>query len=78
MGDITLSVTCDRWVVFSPGTPVSSTNETDRNGITEILLKVALSTINLTTISLFTCCVLLTFIHLHEHYQSLLCHLCFN
>jgi hypothetical protein len=29
-----------RW--FSPGTPVSSTNKTDRHDITEILLKVAL------------------------------------
>ena len=29
-----------RW--FSPGTPVSSNNKTDRHGITEILLKVAL------------------------------------
>ena len=34
-----------RW--FSPGTPVSSTNKTDRHDITEILMKVALSTINL-------------------------------
>ena len=33
-----------RW--FSPGTPVSSTNKTDHNYITEILLKVALNTIN--------------------------------
>ena len=33
----------DRW--FSSGTPVSSTNKTDRQNITEILLKVALSTI---------------------------------
>ena len=33
-----------RW--FSQGTPVSSTNKTDRHDITEILLKVALSTIN--------------------------------
>jgi hypothetical protein len=32
----------DRW--FSPGTPVSSTNKTDRHDITEILLKVALNT----------------------------------
>ena len=32
-----------RW--FSPGTPVSSTNKTDHHDITEILLKVALSTI---------------------------------
>jgi len=31
---------------FSPGTPVSSTNKTDRHDITEILLKVALNTIN--------------------------------
>jgi hypothetical protein len=31
---------------FSPGTPVSSTNKTDRHDIIEILLKVALSTIN--------------------------------
>jgi predicted metal-binding protein len=33
---------------FFPGSPVSSTNKTDRNVITEILLKVALSTINQT------------------------------
>ena len=33
----------DRW--FSPGPPVSSTNKTDRHDITEILLKVTLSTI---------------------------------
>jgi hypothetical protein len=30
---------------FSPGTPVSSTNKTDRHDITEILLKVVLSII---------------------------------
>ena len=35
-----------RW--FSPGPPVSSTNKTDRHDITEILLKVALSTIKQT------------------------------
>ena len=35
-----------RW--FSPGTPVSSTNKTDRNEINEILLKGALSTIKQT------------------------------
>ena len=34
-----------RW--FSSGSPVSPTNKTDRHDITEILLKVALSTINL-------------------------------
>jgi len=33
---------------FSPGTPVSSTNKTDCHDITEILLKVALNTTNLT------------------------------
>ena len=33
---------------FSPGTPVSSTNKTDRHNIAEILLKVALSTIKQT------------------------------
>jgi hypothetical protein len=31
---------------FSPGTPASSTTKTDRHDIAEILLKVALSTIN--------------------------------
>ena len=35
-----------RW--FSPGTQVSTTNKTDRNEIAEILLKVALNTINQT------------------------------
>ena len=34
-----------RW--FSPGTPVSSTNKTDRHDITERLLKMALNTITL-------------------------------
>ena len=33
-----------RW--FSPGTPVSFTNKTDHHDIAEILLKVALKTIN--------------------------------
>jgi hypothetical protein len=32
---------------FSPGTSVSSTNKTDHHEINEILLKVALNTINL-------------------------------
>jgi hypothetical protein len=35
-----------RW--FSPGTPVSSTDKTDRHYITEILLKVTLNTIKKT------------------------------
>ena len=33
---------------FSPDTPVSSTNKTDRHDTTEILLKVAINTITLT------------------------------
>ena len=37
-------LTAVQW--FSPGTPVSSTNKTDRH-ITEMLMKVVLSTINL-------------------------------
>jgi hypothetical protein len=36
---------CDRSGGFFPDTPVSSTNKTDRHDITEILLKVALSSI---------------------------------
>ena len=46
---------CDKvcqWLVavrwFSPSTPVSSTNKTDRHDIAEILLRVALNTITLT------------------------------
>ena len=34
----------DRW--FSPGTPVSYTNKTDSNDITERMVKVALNIIN--------------------------------
>jgi hypothetical protein len=35
-------------LLFSPGIPISSTNKTDRQDITEILLKVALNTIQVT------------------------------
>ena len=49
------TILCDKvcqWLAadwwFSPGTPVSSTNKTDRHDITEKLLKVAYSTITLT------------------------------
>ena len=35
---------------FSPGTSVSSTNKTDRHDITEISLKVALKTVNQTSL----------------------------
>ena len=41
----------DQW--FSPGTPIFSTNKTDRHDIAEILLKVALNTITL-TLNLFS------------------------
>ena len=50
--DTTLFDKVCQWLVtglwFSAGTPVSSTNKTDRHNITEILLKVALNTINQT------------------------------
>jgi hypothetical protein len=42
-----------RW--FSPGTPVSSTNKTDHHNIAEILLKVALNTINLNQVGVEYC-----------------------
>ena len=42
-----MSVTCGRFVVSS-GSPVSSTNKTDRHDINEVLLKVALNTIKQT------------------------------
>jgi hypothetical protein len=48
------TILCDKvcqWLAtgqwFSPGTPVSSINQTDRHDITEILLKVTLNTTNL-------------------------------
>jgi hypothetical protein len=40
---------------FSPGTPVSSTNKTDLHDITEIVLKVALNTINQTNLKWRRC-----------------------
>ena len=50
--DATLCDKVNQWLatgrLFSPGTPVSSTNKADRHHITVILLKVALNTINLT------------------------------
>jgi hypothetical protein len=49
--DTTLCDKVCQWLAtgqwFSPGTLVSSTNKTDCHDITEILLKVALNTINL-------------------------------
>ena len=50
--DTTLCDKVCQWLAtglwFSAGTPVSSTNKTDCHNITEILLKVALNTINQT------------------------------
>jgi len=46
-------LTTGRW--FSPGTPVSSTNKTDRHDIAEILLKVALNTVKQTNKHMITC-----------------------
>ena len=43
---------CDDCQWFSPGPPFSSSNETDRCNITEILLKVALNTLTLTMYNL--------------------------
>jgi hypothetical protein len=49
--DTTLSDKVCQWLStglwYSPGTPVSSTNKTDRHDIAEILLKVVLNTITL-------------------------------
>ena len=44
-GKVCQGLATGQW--FSTGTLVSSTNKADRNNITEILLKVALNTINL-------------------------------
>jgi len=48
--DTTLCDKVCQWLAaggwFSPGTPVSSINKTDRHDITEILLKSVLNTIN--------------------------------
>ena len=44
-----MSVTCGRTVFFSPGAPVSYTNKINRHDIAEILLKVVLNTMTLST-----------------------------
>jgi hypothetical protein len=46
MDIISSKLVADWW--FSPGTPLSSANETDHHNVTEILLKVVLNTITLT------------------------------
>ena len=50
---ISIMARCARYIRwFSLGSPISSTNKTDRHEIAEILLKVALNTINQTQISI--------------------------
>jgi hypothetical protein len=51
---LSLSETCNKSVMF-PGYSVFSTNKTDRHDIMEILLKVALNTINKTTLNRLDC-----------------------
>ena len=41
------------FLILSPGSPVSTTNQIDRYNITEILLKVVLNTITLTYIIIY-------------------------
>ena len=62
---------------FSPSTPVSSTNKTDRHDITEILLKVALNTINLNPTSI---CEFLTTLKLmlYKYMYQLIILTCFE
>ena len=72
--DVLDTTLCDKvclWLAtaqwFSPGTPVSATNKTDRYNITEILLKEMLNTINLSHkhpiyLKLDVCCLFLIFI----------------
>jgi hypothetical protein len=72
-----LPLAAGRW--FSPGTPVSSTNKTDRHYITEILLKVTLNTItsNLLVYDLYSPTV--CFLSRDEIYLlSLVCFHCFT
>ena len=47
---------------FSPGTPVSSTNKTDRHDIDEILLKLALNTKSLTPNPIYIFMIFLCFV----------------
>ena len=55
--DTTLCDKVRQWLAagwwFSPGTPVSSINKSDRHDITEILFKVAIDTINQTKLLVY-------------------------
>jgi hypothetical protein len=77
-----LSPLCDKvyqWLAkgrwFSTGTPLFSTNKTDLHHITEILLKVALSTINLQNQPIFSTTVieLIALIDVNRTYQMIPC-----
>jgi hypothetical protein len=68
---------CDkvcRWLaagrLFSPGPPVSSTNKTDPHDITEILVKVALSTTKQTNKHMFMC--MLIYHSQWHHYEYII------
>ena len=64
---------CDQvcQTVASLGTPVSSTNKTDRHNITEILLKVVLNTIALTLPScVVSCNPFISSLHPDDHKMS--------
>ena len=63
-----------RW--FFPGTPVSSTNKTDRHDITEILLKVALNTINQPANHHLLLCLPILFYFIYPDYNLVLMLLC--
>jgi hypothetical protein len=62
-------LTAGRW--FSPGTPVSSTNKTDCQDKTEILLKVPLNTINQNNLY----CIFCTLLYLLYLYNRLIYYL---
>jgi hypothetical protein len=85
--DTTLCDKCCHWLVtvrwFSLGAPVSSTNKTDCHDVTDILLKVALNTINHTK-EMWIICIgsyfnmfklrinedgIITFLHVTECFQ---------
>ena len=94
--DTTLSNKGCHWLAtcqwFSQGTPVSSINKTDSHHITEILLKVALNILSLTSLRNWETCMLrvnvsillivlvnelmLSFIFLKDHPRNLIPSLC--
>ena len=65
-----LSVPCRRSVVFSMGTPVSSSNKTDCHDINEILLKVVLNTIIPFLSTMYVYCVFLAMLKSPKQLQN--------